>query len=419
MNHRHLVAHQLQHLFNEQTAVNHQFNEWTPAAKHLFMQTCRYYPRLENIALQMLSKKPKDKLVWAALMSGLCELCIDEKPSHAVIFEWVQFIKKSPYQSASGLVNAILRRANREQHQLKTTDLTYEWSHPLWMIQRFQHHWPKYWQEICHHNNQHPPMTLRVNLAKISRVDYLKRIGAEHAHITLHSAAGLQMKQAVSIQELPGFFEGFVSIQDEAAQLAAQILAPQAGQRVLDACAAPGGKTCHMLETQSDLKLTAIEPQSERFAKLQQTLHRLQLNAHCIQADASQTSTWWDGVPFDRILIDAPCSGMGVIRRHPDIKLRRSETHVLNNIEIQRQLLDALWPLLQQNGFLLYATCSILPEENDEQIRRFLARHQDAKRMPLPITVGKSTEFGQQIFPGMSDMDGFYYSLITKHQLDE
>jgi 16S rRNA (cytosine967-C5)-methyltransferase len=415
MNHRHLVAHQLQHLFGQQAPVNHQFNEWTPAAKHLFMQTCRYYPRLENIALQMLSKKPKDKLVWAALICGLCELCIDEKPSHAVIFEWVQFIKKSPYQSASGLVNAILRRVSREQHQLKTSDLTYEWSHPLWMIQRFARDWPEHWQDICNYNNQHPPMTLRVNLSKISREDYLKQIGPEHAQITEHSAAGIQMKQAVSIQELPGFYEGLVSIQDEAAQLAAQILAPQAGQRVLDACAAPGGKTCHLLESQTGLKLTAIEPQNERFTKLQQTLHRLQLNAHCIQADASQTSTWWDGTPFDRILIDAPCSGMGVIRRHPDIKLRRSETQLLNNIDIQRQLLDALWPLLQQNGLMLYATCSILPEENDHQIRQFLTRHQDARIMPLPIHAGKPTEFGQQIFPGMSNMDGFSYCLITKY----
>ena len=415
MNYRHLVAYQLQQVIAQQAPVNHQFNEWTPAAKHLFMQTCRYYSRLENIALQMLSKKPKDQLVWAALICGLCELCIDEKPSHAVIFEWVQFIKKSPFQSASGLLNAILRRVSREKLQLKTSDLSYEWSHPLWMIKRLQRDWPEHWQDICFHNNQHPPMTLRVNLAKISREEYLKLIGQELAKITQHSPAGLHLNQAVSIHDLPGFSEGLVSIQDEAAQLAAQILAPEKGQRVLDACAAPGGKTCHLLESQAHLEqLVAIEPQKERFIKLQQTLTRLQLRADCIEADASQTDLWWDGKPFDRILIDAPCSGMGVIRRHPDIKLRRNEADLLNNIDIQQQLLNSLWPLLQSKGLMLYATCSILPEENDDQIRRFLTHHSDAKIKSLPIQAGKSTEFGQQIFPGVSNMDGFYYCLISK-----
>jgi 16S rRNA (cytosine967-C5)-methyltransferase len=391
------------------------FSDYPPAAKNLLLQTCRYYHRLEQIAFFLMDKAPKDRLVWALIILGLCELHILDKPEHAVIHEMVNLIKKSKYFGAAGFSNAILRKSIREKaHWLKhlETNEVFQYSHPQWLIELIKHAWPQEWSSILSQNNMHPPMTLRINSSRISRDDYLQSL--EHATACQYSQQGMILKEAGHVKDLPGFSEGMVSVQDEAAQLASSILDIQKHHRVLDACAAPGGKTSHILETFKPQACVAIELQEKRFKTLQNTLDRLGLQATCIQADASSPQTWWDGQLFDRILIDAPCSGTGVIRRHPDIKLRRQAQNLYLNLEMQKKLLEKLWPLLKPQGLLLYATCSILPEENELQIQTFLNNHPDAKSIDIHISLEKKLANGLQIFPGTAQMDGFYYCLITK-----
>ncbi len=392
-----------------------KFSDWPPAAKHLLLQTCRFYHQLECIAHHLMPKKPKDKLVWCAIILGLCELHILHKAEHAVINEMVNLVKKNKFQSASGFTNAILRKSIREkitwQLDLSKKD-DFQFSHPQWFIQKIKSDWSQDWQAILLANNEHPPMTLRVNASKINRDEYLTNI--PHAKATSLSPQGIVLDEATHIEELPGFHEGMISVQDEAAQLAALLLKVQDDHRILDACAAPGGKTSHILETSHPKACIAIELQERRFKKLKKTFERLELQPSCLLADASQPSSWWDGLPFDRILIDAPCSGTGVIRRHPDIKLRRSEQNLYINLDIQQKLLENLWPLLKTNGLLLYATCSILPEENEQQITHFMKNHPEALSLPIDLPVGIQQQYGLQLLPGMLNMDGFYYCLLQK-----
>lgn len=259
-------------------------------------------------------------------------------------------------------------------------------------------------------------MTLRVNLKLLSREEFLKNAHLE-ASCGKYSKASVILNSPLNVEDIYGFKDGLCSVQDEAAQLAALLLDLKPGLQVLDACAAPGGKTAHILECEPALKTCmAIESQIDRFEKLKQTMERLKMNAQCVHADATHTS-WWDGKLFDRILIDAPCSGTGVIRRHPDIKLRRTPAQIFINTPIQAKLLTTLWPMLASNGLLVYATCSILPEENDEQIRQFLANTPDAQSIKPAIIAGYETDYGQQIFPGEHQMDGFYYAVLSKKAL--
>jgi 16S rRNA (cytosine967-C5)-methyltransferase len=387
-----------------------------PASKNLLLQTCRYYHQLESIALWLGPKKPKDDLVWCVLILGLCELHCLETPPHASINEAVKLIQKSRFKSACGFINALLRRSIREkalwQEALQTKEC-FIYAHPDWFIHRLKKDWPMHWQDILKANNAHPPMTLRVNTHQQSREAYVQ--GLHQSTMNCQFAKdGFHLIKAMPVDDLPGFHEGKISVQDEAAQLAVQFLQLQPHLRVLDACAAPGGKVAHMLEKEPSIDCTAIESQAHRVQKLKETLNRLNLSAKVILADASNPKDYWDGQWFDRILIDAPCSGTGVIRRHPDIKMRRNEDNILINTPIQRELLNQLWPLLKPGGLLLYATCSILPEENAEQIKYFIEQHTDAKTMPLPIDIGTQTAYGLQILPGQSNMDGFYYALIQK-----
>jgi 16S rRNA (cytosine967-C5)-methyltransferase len=392
-----------------------EFAEYSPAAKNLALQTCRHYHQLEQIALFLTPKKPQDLYVWAVLILGLCELHILDKPEHAVIHEMVNLIKKSKFHSAFRFTNAILRKSIREkalwQESLAQNEV-YLYSHPQWLIDIIKKAWPHEGGSILQQNNIHPPMTLRVNQSKITRQAYLEQLIAAKA--CEFSPQGIILNEAESVSDLPGFLEGWVSVQDEAAQLAAGILDIETHHRVLDACAAPGGKTSHILETYQPQECVAIELQEKRFITLKNTFERLGLHPQCMQADASQPDTWWDGQLFDRILIDAPCSGTGVIRRHPDIKLRRQADNIYLNLTMQKELLQKLWPLLKPKGLLLYATCSILPEENELQIQAFLNTHSDAKSIDINLSLEKKLTHGLQIFPGTSQMDGFYYCLITK-----
>ena len=388
-----------------------------PSAKYLLLQTCRYFYRLERIALQCIAKTPKDNTVWVILMLGLAELHQLDKPAHAVINEFVTLCKKNKFSSAAGLVNAVLRKSMVSKATWEKTlsaDLSYLYAHPLWFIQRVQVDYPLHWQGILHANNAHPPMTLRVNQTKINRASYLNTYPL-NASVCRHSPDGFTLNAPIDIQELPGFAEGLISVQDEAAQLCPSFMLLADELRVLDACAAPGGKTAHILETNQTLTLLALELQAFRFERLSKTLQRLALTAELIQADALNLASWWQGQSFDRILIDAPCSGTGVIRRHPDIKLRRQAQSIAQNLASQQALLQQLWLTLKPGGRLLYATCSILKEENDDQIEAFLEKTSDARAIAINQPFGLQTRYGLQILPGQSNMDGFYYAILEKN----
>jgi 16S rRNA (cytosine967-C5)-methyltransferase len=354
------------------------------------------------------------------LLLGLYQLGYMEIPPHAAVSETVAVTALLKNKSwARGLVNAILRRFQREKETLNAQldkDETASSAHPAWLIKLLKEAWPQAWSDIVAANNQRPPMTLRINRRHNSREDY--RMTLEAAGLAsepaLHAPDALTLAQPVNVDQLPGFSKGDVSVQDAAAQLAAVLVAPEPGMRVLDACAAPGGKTGHLLEICSDIELTAIDIEAKRLAGVEQNLTRLRLNAKLLAADAATPSAWWDGKPFDRILLDAPCSASGVIRRHPDIKLLRQADDIGQLVRLQASILEALWPLLKPGGTLIYATCSVLPQENSDQLANFLAKHEDATERALEVPWGQAATVGRQILPGQDGMDGFFYACIEK-----
>jgi 16S rRNA (cytosine967-C5)-methyltransferase len=320
---------------------------------------------------------------------------------------------------AKGLVNAVLRSALRESEHLQNLAKDNEGArtaHPKWLIKLFKQHWPKEFNQIIEANNQPGPFTLRVNLQKTQRDAYKTALENRGLKVTAcsYSPAGLQCDTAIEVSELPGFADGLISVQDQAAQLAAGLLNPQAGERILDACAAPGGKTAHLLELCHDIDLTALDISAQRLLKIEDNLNRLGLNARIKQGDTREPNGWWDQQQYDRILLDAPCSATGVIRRHPDIKLLRRPEDIEKLVRTQAQMLSTLWPLLKTGGMLLYSTCSILAEENDQQIQRFIQNNNNARDQIIAADWGHGRSHGRQILPGEEHMDGFYYALIYK-----
>lgn len=383
---------------------------------------CRWFFRLDAIAKLLLEKplKHKDQDVYLLILIGLYQLIDMRVPDHAAIAETVAAAKQLEKPWAKGLINAVLRHYQRESTQIAAKiqrDLPAEFAHPAWMVHKIQQNWPEDWQAILTANNQHPPFALRVNQIQIKRQDYLKKLAdAEIKASALDkTATGIVLEKAYPVQKLPGFAQGEVSVQDGAAQLVATLLQLEPGQRILDACAAPGGKTAHILEMEPHVKeVVAIDQEAVRVDMLKSTLARLKLSAKCIVSDAADTKTWWDGHSFDRILLDAPCSASGIIRRHPDIKLlRRSEDINLVTKE-QLRLLKALWPLLKDNGLLVYVTCSIFSEENEKVIQAFLLEQSDAKEDIMRVDWGKACAVGRQILPGTDGMDGFYFASLRK-----
>lgn len=390
--------------------------------QELCFGVCRWYQRL-SAQIDMLLDKPlktKDTDVKILLLLGLYQLEFTRIPAHAAISETVQACKQLKKASASGLVNAILRRSQRDKETMleslsKKTDYVY--SHPYWLIKRLKQAWPENWQDICAANNERAPMTLRINAQRNSRADYLQQLTDANINATNspYSEFGINLEKPANVETLPGFGEGLCSVQDEAAQLAATLLQLEPGQHVLDACAAPGGKTCHLRELEPQLaSLTALEIDAERAKRIHQNLDRLQLKANVVEGDASQPEQWWDQQRYDRILLDAPCSATGVIRRHPDIKLLRRDEDIAALAELQLQILCALWPLLRAHGILLYATCSVLPDENEQVIAQFLAQHSDAQILPIEADWGIAGPAGRQLFPQPQGHDGFYYARIQK-----
>ncbi len=382
----------------------------------------RHYFSLDAILLQLLKKplKPKDSDLRYLILLGLYQIIHMRVPDHAAVSETVKLTPALKKNWARAMVNGVLRNYLRQADTLQASiekDDISRYEHPRWLLNRLQASWPDSWQLIAAANNQPAPMTLRVNQQQISREDYLQRlktagIPAELCH---YSREGLRLNDAVVVEQLPGFKKGLVSVQDEAAQLAAQLLQAAPGERILDACAAPGGKTAHILEAQPTLaQLDALEQVPARLEYVRDNLQRLRLKAKLITGDASEPEAWWDGRPYDRILLDAPCSASGVIRRHPDIKHLRRDEDMETLVRTQQQILHALWPLLASGGMLLYATCSVLAEENNLQIEKFLGDCNDARLAPLEANWGTATTAGRQILPGEENMDGFFYACLHK-----
>jgi len=384
--------------------------------------TARWQPRLSALAAKLLQKpfKAADADVEALLLVGLYQLLYTRVPAHAAIGETVGCADKLKKPWAKALLNAVLRRAQRESEALLAElehDPVVRTAHPRWLQKSLKAFWPQQWEAICAANNAHPPMILRVNRRHQTRDAYLGLLSdvGIAASPCVYSRDGIILEAATDVRSLPGFAEGWISVQDEAAQLAADLLDLAPGQRVLDACCAPGGKTCHILEAEPALAgVVAVDLEAKRLVRVRENLARLGLSAELIAADGRDTATWWDGKPFQRILLDAPCSATGVIRRHPDIKLTRQPDDIAALAVLQGELLDAMWITLEVGGILLYATCSTLPTENTEVIEAFLARTPGARELDLAITAGIKQPHGRQLLAQEGGHDGFYYAKLIK-----
>lgn len=384
-------------------------------AQHLSYVTLRFYASLRHILHALIDKPLRDPVLECLLLVALAQLHYDGSAQHTVVNQAVQAVNRLKKTWAKGLVNGVLRNFLRRQESITTTlkqDLQSEWNYPSWWIEKVQQQYPEQWQAILHIGNQHPPMCLRVNQRVTTGVEYQVKLQQHEIASRLLDTHTLLLAQALPVEQLPDFSSGAVSVQDYAAQLSARLLDVHSGMRVLDACAAPGGKACHLLEI-AQIDLHALDASAERMARVQSNLQRLQLKATCQVADASDTSAWWDGKPFDRILLDAPCSASGVVRRHVDIKWLRRESDIASFAQQQSQLLQALWPTLAQGGKLLYVTCSIFAEENHHQMNNFLQTHADALNLPLQHLPADLHINQGQLIPSEYH-DGLFYALLQK-----
>jgi len=371
--------------------------------------------------------RPRDSVVNALLSIGLYQLNETRIPDHAVVSQTVEAARSLRQPKLAPLVNAILRRAVRDRIFDKApSNENAEHNHPQWMLDAFKADWPDDWRDIVAANNARAPMWLRVNPAHGSAADYIGRLEEEGIDSNLIAGIpqAIRLTEPLSVDALPGFSDGYVSVQDAAAQLAAPWLTAglAAGRehRVLDACAAPGGKSCHLLELAGEqIDLTCVDKDATRLGGVAGNLERLGLHATLIAADASKPDEWWDKAAFDAILLDAPCSASGVIRRHPDIKLLRRASDIEALARLQLSLLEALWPLLAPGGRLLYVTCSVFAAENEVPVGLFLQAHDDAKEDSVLQNnnirdLMRSKACGQQILPGTAGLDGFYFAGLVK-----
>lgn len=433
MNTRALAAQTLHNVIYDGVSLtdalqNPQILELSPRDQAFMRDICfgclRWHHRIDGVLKHMLAKpmKKSDKDIECLLRIGLYQLIYQRTPDHASVNESVKAAKKIKKKAwASSLINGVLRSFIREHETILEAVDTEErsrYSFPKWLIKRLQEAYPKGWESIMLASNEHPPMTLRVNKKQFFTGDYQHELTQhEIKSKTLGDVpSALVLKQAAPVGDLPHFWNGAVSVQDAAPQLCATLLDCQQGDVVLDACAAPGGKTCHLLEHTDELDVLALDISEARLAQVEQNLERLRLSAKVVAADAADTQAWWDGRLFDRILLDAPCSATGVIRRHPDIKYLRKNRDIEQLQQEQAKLLTALWETLKPGGVLLYATCSILPDENHLQIEQFLQQHEDAMHKDIVASWGHALPYGRQILPGEEGMDGFYYALLEKKQ---
>ncbi len=393
-------------------------------ARELVFGVLRHYDQLTFVLNHFLQKKLKAKEtdITCLLLTGIYQLHYMRIPNHAAVNESVKLTLKLKKNWAKGFVNGVLRQCLREKESLNeliSTQQSAKYAHPEWLLKKIQHDWPDNWENIVTQNNQHAPMILRVNRQKITVKDYVQRLVDVNiiGEPMPHAPDAVVLTQACDVSVLPGFEAGLVSVQDSAAQQAAALISLTNDNYVLDACAAPGGKAAHLLEIGPSIELLALELSDKRVPLITKTLARLTLSAAVKCADASNVDSWWDNRLFDRILLDAPCSATGVIRRNPDIKIHRRPEDIDTIVENQKNLLEKLWPLLKPGGILLYATCSILKDENENQIARFVEANDDANEIKLDSTLGLTCKAGIQIFPGEKQMDGFYYARIDKTKM--
>jgi len=391
-------------------------------AQELCYGVMRWFPRLDYLLTRLLRKpiKSRDNDIKALILSGLYQFEFTRVPPHAVVSASVESCVELGKPWAKALVNALLRNYMRNSKHLLSsiTDNTEAlYAHPAWLLEHLQKDYPDHWEAIATANNQRPPMFLRVNLQRTTVEDYLKKLGEAgiKARAVGNNPQAIQLVEPVDITALPHFENGAVSVQDLGAQWVTEVMDLRRGHRLLDACAAPGGKLAQLLEQGLPLEqATAIEIDAQRCKRLRETLQRLGLSALVKQADICRHEDWWEGKPFDRILADVPCSGTGVIRRHPDIKYLKRPADIAISAAQQREILETLWQTLDSGGKLIYVTCSVLSIENDAQISAFTASHQDATLVPVGGEWGNITSHGRQILPGDEDMDGFYYACIQK-----
>lgn len=389
--------------------------EFTPQQRGAIQDICygtlRQRGLLEQTLSHLLHKPVQEAELRALLLVTLYQLQFSRAAPYSIVDHAVKVAAHTGSGNGKGLVNGVLRNFLRSKDELIAKAQKNElgrYSHPAWWIAAMRTTYPENWQAILDANNQHPPMSLRVNCHHCTPADYLALLTEAGIEAQLLEQGAIKLKRPTGIDQLPHFQDGWVSVQDQGAQLAALLLDLADGQRVLDACAAPGGKTGHILEL-ANVDLLALDADASRLARVRQNLDRLKLSAQLQAGDACTPASWWDGQPFDRILADVPCSATGVARRHPDIKwLRRPEDFVAFARQ-QAEMVDALWPLLAKGGKLLYATCSVFPAENVDAATAFAARHPDAERMALPAFVPGNG----QLLPN-PEHDGFYYALFRK-----
>ena len=390
--------------------------------------TLRFHWRLTAQVDALLTRplKARDRIIAALLAVGIFQLTDTRVTDHAAVSLTVEAARLLRRPTHKALVNAVLRNFLRRPPVIDD-DAAEEirFNHPRWLIERLRRDWPDRWQQILEANNARAPMWLRVNRQRLTAEAYLERLaetgdGEAPGSLLPGVEQAIRLSTPRAVEDLPGFADGDVSVQDAAAQLAAPWLLADGGRRLLDACAAPGGKTAHLLELAGpDATLTAVDSDAQRAAQIEETLERLGLRAIVLRADASKPERWWDSRPFDRILLDAPCSASGVIRRHPDIKHLRRDDDIPALAATQLELLGATWRLLAAGGRLLYVTCSVLAEENEAVVTRFIARHEDAlENNVLPNNnihdLMCSRSHGFQILPGTRGLDGFYFACLEK-----
>lgn len=429
------AAHNIQDVLSGQSlsdSLARTPTELRAAAQALSFYAMRHLGMARTLRDMLVSRPPPNPLTDALLLLSLCLMDgslghaqpdsdasrdIPLYAPHTLVNQAVEaathHAKSRPYK---GLINAVLRRLGRERETLLeglANDPVARWNHPEWWIDTLHKAWPEHWQTLLEAANMPGPMTLRANLRQNTSAQLQGILEAAGIASTLAGEDGLTLATPQPVQDIPGFSEGRWSVQDLAAQLAGRLLPLADGMRVLDACAAPGGKTAHLLERHA-LQLTALDNDPQRLTRVAQNLDRLRLNGPDIQlcaGDAIHTASWWDGVPFDAILADVPCTASGVVRRHPDIRWLRRAEDLPRTVALQRRIIEALWPLLRPGGHLLYVTCSIFPTEGEQQIQAFLGRHADAVRLSAPGHI-----LPQSSLPAALQSDGFFYALIAKRE---
>ena len=416
----------LDNLLNHKGSLNSLLDQYRniqnqSLLKEFCFGTCRYFHLLEFYLSKLMDKplRSKDRDIHCLLLLGLYQIFYMRIPEHAAINETVKVSKTLNKHWAKGLVNAVLRNAIRQKETLLESarqNRNIAFSHPQWLINAIQQDWPEDYVDILTANNLQAPMTLRVNVSKITRDDYMEKLTRHEikASCCLIADTGVVLENPINVTELPGFDAGEISVQDEASQLVTRFV-DKADHSILDACAAPGGKTCAILEKLDNVvALTAIDNHEKRLSLIKENLVRAGLTAKLVCADAAKPEDWWDGALFDFILLDAPCTGSGVIRRHPDIKLLRTTKDLTHLVKQQKQLLEALWPCLRSGGKLLYTTCSILKQENTEQINQFISSEKSASILPISIPNTNFDRVGVQLLPTPGGQDGFFYALLQK-----